>query len=122
MASDLTDKEYETIRRDERTGRPMGDVSFLGMLENLTGRCFQRQNPSPKKEELGMVSPEYAKIINCRGAITPDMALRLSRAFDTTPELWINLQKNYDLWHAAHTSNSWKAVKPIFRATIPNHA
>ncbi|MDH3349551.1 MAG: transposase, partial [Desulfobulbaceae bacterium] len=50
LASDLTDKEYETIRRHERTGRPMGDVSFLGMLEKLTGRSFQRQKPGPKKK------------------------------------------------------------------------
>ena len=29
-----------------------------------------------------------------KGAISPDMALRLSRAFDTTPDLWLNLQIN----------------------------
>ena len=50
LASDLSDKEYESIRRHERTGRPMGDVSFLGMIENLTGRSFQRQKPGPKKK------------------------------------------------------------------------
>lgn len=41
------------------------------------------------------------------------MALRLSRAFDTTPDLWLNLQKNYDLWLAEIPSKKWKAVKPI---------
>lgn len=30
-------------------------------------------------------------------AITPDMALRLSRHFRTTPEFWMNLQRSYDL-------------------------
>ncbi len=71
---------------------------------------------------LGVSRKTLSKIINCRGAITPDMALRLSRAFDTSPELWLNLQKNYDLWHAAHDSKSWKSVKPIFRSTMPNPA
>ncbi|MEW6519695.1 MAG: HigA family addiction module antitoxin [Thermodesulfobacteriota bacterium] len=71
---------------------------------------------------LGVSRKTLSKIINGRGAVTPDMALRLSRAFDTTPELWLNLQKNYDLWHAAHDSNSWKTVKPIFSANMPNHA
>ena len=47
------------------------------------------------------------------GAITPDMALRLSRAFDTTPEFWLNLQKNYDLWHAETASKEWQKVKPF---------
>jgi plasmid maintenance system antidote protein VapI len=41
------------------------------------------------------------------------MALRLSRAFDTTPDLWLNLQKNYDLWSAEKASKEWKKVKPI---------
>jgi addiction module HigA family antidote len=71
---------------------------------------------------LGVSRKTLSKIINCRGAVTPDMALRLSRAFDTTPDLWLNLQKNYDLWHAANDSKSWEAVKPIFHSTIPNHA
>jgi len=70
---------------------------------------------------LGVSRKTLSKIINCRGAVTPDMALRLSRAFETTPELWMNLQKNYDLWHAAHDSKSWKTVKPIFHSTMPNH-
>jgi len=71
---------------------------------------------------LGVSRKTLSKIINCRGAVTPDMALRLSRAFDTSPELWLNLQKNYDLWHAAHDSKSWKSVKPIFRSTTSSHA
>jgi plasmid maintenance system antidote protein VapI len=45
--------------------------------------------------------------------VTPDMALRLSRAFCTTPELWLSLQKKYDLWQAEHTSGEWRRVRPI---------
>jgi Plasmid maintenance system antidote protein len=41
------------------------------------------------------------------------MALRLARAFDTTPDLWLNLQKNYDLWQAEHSSKEWLRVKPL---------
>ena len=64
-------------------------------------------------DRLGVSRKTLSKIVNERGAITPDMALRLSRAFDTTPDLWLNLQKNYDLWHAAHDSTAWKKIKPI---------
>ena len=56
---------------------------------------------------LGVSRKTFSKIINGRGSITPDMALRLSRAFDTTPDLWLNLQKNYDLWHTENFSNDW---------------
>ena len=62
---------------------------------------------------LGVSRKTLSKIINERGAITPDMSLRLSRAFDTTPDLWINLQKNYDLWQAEHISKEWQKVKPL---------
>ena len=64
-------------------------------------------------ELLGISRKTLSKIINERGSISPDMALRLSRAFDTTPDLWLNLQKNYDLWHAEFSSKEWQAVKPI---------
>ena len=63
---------------------------------------------------LGVSRKTISKILNERGSITPDMALRLSRAFGTTPDLWLNLQKNYDLWQAEHdASSNWKMVKPF---------
>ncbi|MBW2072309.1 MAG: HigA family addiction module antidote protein [Deltaproteobacteria bacterium] len=62
---------------------------------------------------LGVSRKTLSKIVNERGSVTSDMALRLSRAFDTTPELWLNLQGNYDLWHAAHDSKEWRRVKPV---------
>ena len=64
-------------------------------------------------ETLGVSRKTLSKIINERGAITPDMALRLSRAFDTTPNFWLNLQKNYDLWQAETASQEWQKVKPF---------
>lgn len=54
-----------------------------------------------------------SKIVNQRGAVTPEMALRLARAFKTTPDLWLNLQKNYDLWFVQNKLSDWKLVKPL---------
>jgi addiction module HigA family antidote len=62
---------------------------------------------------LGVSRKTLSKILNGRASVTPDMALRLSRAFDTTPDLWLNLQKNYDLWQAEHTSKDWEKVEAI---------
>ncbi len=62
---------------------------------------------------LGVSRKTLSKIINERGSITPDMALRLGRAFDTTPELWMNLQINYDLWLAERESKDWQKVIPF---------
>ena len=62
---------------------------------------------------LGVSRKTLSKIVNERGSVTPDMALRLSKAFNTTPELWLNLQQNYELWHASHVSDAWKTVEAI---------
>ena len=63
--------------------------------------------------KLGVSRKTLSKILNEKGSITPDMALRLARAFDTTPKLWLNLQQNIDLWNAEHTSTDWKRVRPL---------
>ena len=62
---------------------------------------------------LGVSRKTLSKIVNERGAITPEMALRLSRVFDTSPDLWLNLQKNFDLWQASNCSDDRKRVRPI---------
>jgi len=68
---------------------------------------------SEMADTLGVSRKTLSKIVNEHGSITPDMALRLSRALNTTPELWLNLQQNYDLWHASHDSNDWKMIEAI---------
>jgi antitoxin HigA-1 len=72
-------------------------------------------------ESLGISRKTLSKIINERGAVTPEMALRLSRAFDTTPDFWLNLQKNFDLWQAKTESQGWKKVKPFPQKLLHDH-
>ena len=70
---------------------------------------------------LSVSRKTLSKIINEKGAITPDMALRLSRAFDTTPDFWLNLQQNYDLWQAGAASKEWQKVKPFPQGMLHNN-
>lgn len=44
--------------------------------------------------------PRLNEIINGRRRVTPDTALRLATALDTTPELWMNLQQAVDVYEA----------------------
>ncbi len=62
---------------------------------------------------LGVSRKTLSEIVNEHASITPDMALRLSKAFKTTPELWLNMQRNYDLWQASHKSDDWKHVEAV---------
>ncbi len=41
-----------------------------------------------------------SSILNGRAGVSPEMAVRLSIAFDTSAESWLNQQLQYDLWHA----------------------
>ena len=49
---------------------------------------------------LGIARKNLSAIINGHAGISPEMAIRLSKAFNTTPQLWLNMQKEYDLWNA----------------------
>ncbi|MBI4001304.1 MAG: HigA family addiction module antidote protein [Nitrospira defluvii] len=51
-------------------------------------------------EALGVSRKTLSAIVNGRAGISPEMAVRLSIAFDTTAESWMNQQIQYDLWHA----------------------
>lgn len=46
---------------------------------------------------LGVTRPTISKLINGRASVSPEMAIRLSKAFGSTPEFWLRLQLNYDL-------------------------
>ena len=73
---------------------------------------------SAAAKALGVSRKTLSKIVNERGAITPDMALRLSRAFHTTPEIWLGMQQFHDLWHAEHDSKAWQAARVLPREGI----
>ncbi len=49
---------------------------------------------------LGISRKTLSSIVNGKAGISPEMAVRLSIAFNTSSESWINQQSQYDLWHA----------------------
>jgi addiction module HigA family antidote len=60
---------------------------------------------------LGVSRKTLSSIINGRAGISPEMALRLSIALDTTPESWLNQQMHYDLWLAKQQGKDLKVRK-----------
>ena len=51
-------------------------------------------------QALGVSRKTLSAVLNGRAGISPEMAIRLSKAFDTTAESWLNQQVQYDLWVA----------------------
>jgi addiction module HigA family antidote len=62
-------------------------------------------------EALRVSRKSVSKLANERGSVTPEMAVRLSIALGTTPQLWMNLQQNYDLWLARRTVRGIKIIR-----------
>ena len=55
--------------------------------------------------KIGTSRKNLSEIVNQKCTISPVMALKLSKALNTSPELWLNLQQAYDLWQAKQTVN-----------------
>lgn len=51
-------------------------------------------------ENLGVSPSTITRVINGASAVSPEMALRLAKALGRSPESWLVMQHNYDLWQA----------------------
>ena len=51
-------------------------------------------------DNLGVARKTISQLVNGHMGVSAEMALRLGKAFNTTPEFWLNMQRNYDLWEA----------------------
>ncbi|MFD2937792.1 HigA family addiction module antitoxin [Spirosoma flavum] len=70
---------------------------------------------------LGIARANLSAIVNERAGISPELAVKLSEAFGNSAQFWVNLQKNYELWHAEkkvnraviqHFSQAAKIIQP----------
>ncbi|MFN7098515.1 MAG: HigA family addiction module antitoxin [Gammaproteobacteria bacterium] len=67
-------------------------------------------------KKLGVDRTTFSRLINGHAGISAEMAMRLSLALNTSPTLWMNLQRDYDLWsieqikHTLHVERVEKAA------------
>jgi antitoxin HigA-1 len=66
--------------------------------------------------KLGVSPSTLNRILQGRSEASPEMALRLSKALGRSPESWLLMQDNYELWHARHTVDLGSVEKVKFRA------
>ncbi|MDD3437044.1 MAG: HigA family addiction module antitoxin [Candidatus Gastranaerophilales bacterium] len=55
--------------------------------------------------KLGVSRQNLSDIVHCKRGISPIMALRIAKAFNSDAALWVNMQAKYDLWQARQTAN-----------------
>lgn len=63
---------------------------------------------------LRVARSTLSRLLNGRAAVTAAMALRLADAFGNEPRLWLDLQQQYDLWHASRRRRP--RIQPFPRA------
>jgi antitoxin HigA-1 len=68
-------------------------------------------NVSEAARALGVSRKTLSSILNGRAGISPEMAVRLSIAFGTSAESWLNQQTQYDLWLAEKRRKSLRVEK-----------
>ncbi len=66
-------------------------------------------------EALGVSHEVLSSVLSGRASISPEMAIRLSKAFGTSAESWLNQQMQYDLWQAEKIVGDVK-IKRLFAA------
>lgn len=66
---------------------------------------------------IGVSRQTINELVRERRAVSPEMALRLSRLFNNTPEFWLNAQLAVDLWEAARNKKKEiNRIKPLSAA------
>ena len=67
-------------------------------------------------ESLGVAASTANRLVNGQSGISPEMALRLSKALGRSPESWLVMQYAYDLWSARQTTDLSKVEEIHFDA------
>ena len=55
--------------------------------------------------KIGVSRTAASELVNCKSGVSAEMALKLGKAFNTPPQLWLDLQTQYDLWQAKQRVN-----------------
>jgi len=68
--------------------------------------------------QLGVPSAELEEVVRGARAITPDFALRLERMFGPGAATWLNMQRDWDLWHAREAADTaaLERIRPLYAA------
>lgn len=67
-------------------------------------------------KELQISRGTLANVLNAKTAVTANMALRLSAWLGTTPDMWLDMQTQWELWQAKQQPRV--TIKPLERAAV----
>lgn len=92
------------------TNRPPthpGEILLEEFLEPL------EMSQSELARRIHVSYPRVHEIVHGKRGVTPDTACRLAKLFGTTPDFWLEGQKDWDLWHTLRSEETRQAVEEI---------
>ena len=121
-----TSKSQTTTRRSARSKAPEGPSSLRRLPRHRSpthpGEMLLEEFIKPLgvtqtdlANRLGVSFPRLNELIHGKRSVTPDTALRLARVLGMSPDFWLGLQTDWDLWHAMHGPNAAEIarLKPL---------
>jgi antitoxin HigA-1 len=104
---------HDFVRNEPKEGRamPMYDPPHPG--EHVRHDCLEPLGLTVTRaaEVLGVSRKALSELVNGRSGISPEMAIRLSKAFGGNPEVWLRMQLSYDLWQAQQRAGQIKVTR-----------
>lgn len=90
---------------------PMHDPPHPG--EHIRYDCLEPLGLTVTKaaQVLGVSRKALSELVNGRAGISPEMAIRLEKAFGGSPGVWLRMQMNHDLWHAQQKADQIKVER-----------
>ncbi len=81
--------------------------------EVIRSLCLEplRLSVTAAAKALGVSRKSLSELLNGRAGISPEMAIRLSIAFNTSPESWLSQQMQFDLWKARRKAKRLKVCR-----------
>jgi len=76
-------------------------IKPLGLTVTEAARC------------LGVTRKTLSALINCKASMSPEMAVRVSKATKTSPESWLYMQAKLDLWSAEQKSTKVEEFEEV---------
>lgn len=64
-------------------------------------------------QRLGISRLSVSDLLHEKRAMTPEMAARVGKLLNTTPESWLRMQEAVDLWEVQQTPEKFASIKPI---------
>lgn len=71
-------------------------------------------NQTELAQQPGVSRLTISELVHEKRAVSTDMALRLSRLLNTTPESWLNMQRSVDLWELKNArAGEYQKIKSV---------